>query len=314
MTESSAFQGPRERNLGRVGAPWAALTAALLASGAWLGGITHAPGLEAGNRDANRIDSDSDGVPDEQELVLGTSPDHADTDGDTYTDLEELSRKSNPLDAQSVPDADALGLGQYAIAEEDIITLTTAMFVEDGILSGLNFDLGIILDGEVILLSTKTYSGATSAYFYASQLDPANRMIVLEMRIPELLLQQMGKFDLFARVRDTGPLHRATQVDITELVDFSGTTMRLETAPSGMQGGGVVYRPLTGDGSIPATWTSGQICHQSTTPVGMNGASVIYEVQDADCASFDTYCSPGDCAATAGQPLERPDPGVLLGG
>ena len=103
-------------------------------------------------------------------------------------------------------------------------------------------------------------------------------------------------------------------VAITELVDFSGITMRMETAPASMQGGGVIYRPLAGDGSIPATWSSGQICHQKTTAVGMNGASVVHEVDEAGCQDFDTYCSPGDCASTAGQPVERPDPGILLGG
>jgi len=314
MRKSSAIQGPRERHLGRVGASRAALAAALLATGAWVGDFTRLPVLEAGNRDANRIDADGDGVPDEQELVLGTSPDHPDTDADTFSDLEELSRKSDPLDALSTPCTDALGLGMYAVADEDLLTLTTAMFVEDGNLSGLNFDVGVILDGQPIVLTARTYSSATSAYFYESSVDPTNRMIVLEMRIPETIIQQMGKFDLFARVIDTSSLNRAPQVDVTELVDFSGVTTRMETAPPGMQGGGVIYRPLVGDGSIPATWTSGQICHQETSAVGMNGSSVIYEVDDADCTSFDTYCSPGDCTATAGQPIERPDPGVLLGG
>ena len=79
------------------------------------------------------------------------------------------------------------------------------LFVEDGLLSDLNFDIGVVVNGEPLLLSTRTYSSSTSAFFYNSDLDPDNRMLVLEMRIPEILVQQMGNLDLFARVSDVGP-------------------------------------------------------------------------------------------------------------
>jgi hypothetical protein len=317
MRKSSALNGPRKRHLGSIRTPSGALAAtllSLLSLGALVEFSTQDPGLQAENRDVTRVDTDGDGITDEQELVLGTSPDHVDTDGDTFSDLEELSRRSDPLDSLSLPGADALGLGMYAHAEDNAVVLSTAMFVEDGALGGLNFDIGVVIDGQPVVLTTATYSGSTRAYFYVPDSDPTNRIVVLEMRIPEVLVRSMGGFDLFSRVSDVSPLGRATQVDVTELVDFSGVTMRRETAPSSMQRGGVIYRPLAGDGSIPATWSSGQICHQTTTPVGMNGASVVHEVEDAGCEDFDTYCGGADCAATAGQPIERPDPGVLLGG
>ena len=57
-----------------------------------------------------------------------------------------------------------------------------------------------------------------------------------------------------------------------------------------------------------------QIEHAGQWPVGSNGASVINEIDQASCSSFDSYCSPGDCAASVGQTVELPDPGILLGG
>jgi len=288
MRKSSALTGPRKRHLGSVRISSGVLAAAFLSFlslEALVEVSTQDHGLEAENRDVTRIDTDGDGITDDQEFVLGTSPDHADTDGDGVSDLEELSRKSDPLDSLSLPGPSALGLGMFAHAEDNAVLLSTAMFVEDGLLTGLNFDIGVVIDGQPVVLSTATYSGSTRAFFYESHSDPANRIVVLEM-----------------------------QVDVTELVDFSGITMRRETAPASMPGDGVIYRPLAGDGTIPASWSSGQICHQTITAVGMSGASVVHEVEDAGCQDFDTYCSGADCAATAGQPIERPDPGVLLGG
>jgi len=42
------------------------------------------------------LDSDNDGLYDEEEIALGTNPNLADTDGDTYTDLAELTSGYNP--------------------------------------------------------------------------------------------------------------------------------------------------------------------------------------------------------------------------
>lgn len=43
------------------------------------------------------IDTDSDGLTDDQEKALGTDPGKADTDGDTYKDFQEVSGGYNPL-------------------------------------------------------------------------------------------------------------------------------------------------------------------------------------------------------------------------
>ena len=50
------------------------------------------------------LDSDGDGLCDEDELILGTNPYLADTDGDGYPDGLELLLGSDPLDPKSIPD------------------------------------------------------------------------------------------------------------------------------------------------------------------------------------------------------------------
>jgi YD repeat-containing protein len=50
------------------------------------------------------IDSDGDGLTDEEERRIGTDPFNPDTDGDGYPDGLEVALGSNPLDPSSIPD------------------------------------------------------------------------------------------------------------------------------------------------------------------------------------------------------------------
>jgi hypothetical protein len=56
------------------------------------------------------LDSDGDGIPDEDELRLGTNPFDRDTDHDGYPDGLEIALGSNPLDPNSIPDIKGPGL------------------------------------------------------------------------------------------------------------------------------------------------------------------------------------------------------------
>ncbi len=48
------------------------------------------------------VDSDGDGLPDAVEILLGTNPNNPDTDGDTFSDGDEVNIFfSNPLDKES---------------------------------------------------------------------------------------------------------------------------------------------------------------------------------------------------------------------
>ena len=49
------------------------------------------------------VDSDGDGLSDEEELNLGTYPEFPDSDGDGFLDGEEVDAGSNPMDSGSTP-------------------------------------------------------------------------------------------------------------------------------------------------------------------------------------------------------------------
>jgi hypothetical protein len=55
------------------------------------------------------LDSDGDGISDEDEIRLGTNPFDRDTDHDGYPDGLEIALGSDPLDPNSVPDINAPG-------------------------------------------------------------------------------------------------------------------------------------------------------------------------------------------------------------
>jgi hypothetical protein len=55
------------------------------------------------------LDSDGDGIPDIEEIRIGTNPYDADTDHDGYPDGLEIALGSNPLDANSIPDINRPG-------------------------------------------------------------------------------------------------------------------------------------------------------------------------------------------------------------
>jgi hypothetical protein len=69
------------------------------------------------------IDSDGDGLSDEQERIIGTDPLNPDTDGDGYPDGLEVALGSNPLDPKSIPDIRPPGIIVAPIIEIDNLTI-----------------------------------------------------------------------------------------------------------------------------------------------------------------------------------------------
>ena len=51
----------------------------------------------------NNADSDGDGLTDGEEVTLGTNPLNKDSDGDGYSDLEEINENTNPISTESKP-------------------------------------------------------------------------------------------------------------------------------------------------------------------------------------------------------------------
>ena len=83
------------------------------------------------------IDSDNDGLTDEEEAEIGTDPFNPDTDGDGLTDWEELEIGSDPLD----PDTDNDGLDDW---EEEVLgtNQTDPDTDGDGVDDGDEYDHG----------------------------------------------------------------------------------------------------------------------------------------------------------------------------
>lgn len=63
------------------------------------------------------IDSDGDGLSDEEERRTGTDPFNPDTDGDGYPDGLEIILGSDPLDPHSVPDIRPPGIVSGPVLE-----------------------------------------------------------------------------------------------------------------------------------------------------------------------------------------------------
>jgi hypothetical protein len=272
--------------------------------------------LDLAARSEPRTDSDGDGLTDLEEFVLGTSSDSEDSDGDGFEDLEEQARGTDPLDAVSLPQLPELDVGLYASAENGIVKLVSAVYVPDGNLQNLDFQMGLVLRGRPVLISPAIYSRAIRLLIFPGR-AMGSRIVVAEIPIGESLIQRRGQLNIFAGIRN--PIEDTAAVDVSSLVDFSGVTMSVEPSTTPFFNGnavanGVTYRPLGGDDQIPATWSSGQVCWQRMTPVGQNGASVVHEVDAANCQSTDSYCSPSDCSGSVGGLVELPDPGGLIGG
>lgn len=275
------------------------------------------PGLAAANNDS-RPDIDRDGLTDAQELVLGTLPDDPDTDEDGYSDLEEKARCSDPLDAASLPEATPLTVGTCASCEEGIVSLASAVYVQGGDVADVDFRIGVVIRGKPIsVLPSSRF--LTRVFIYPGR-SITDRIGLVEIAIPENLVQRLGQLNLFSIVRGVGPNDSPPAVSVFSLASMGGVTVSIEPRNQSFTSGGsnsphgVIYRPLAGDDQIPATFSGGEVCWQKTTPVGMNGVSIVHEVESADCQPMDTYCSGSDCAASVGKPLELPDPGALIGG
>ena len=69
----------------------------------------------------NKIDTDGDGLTDDQEIALGLQPTKADTDGDGYSDSIEVTLGTDPRGASSTPGA------QYFVAQHDRTAALAAM-------------------------------------------------------------------------------------------------------------------------------------------------------------------------------------------
>jgi len=284
---------------------------------ALLASTTETPELAAATNQS-RTDGDGDGLSDPQELVIGTSPARFDSDFDSYSDLEERARGSDPLNLYSTPAPSDYGVGMCASLEAEVLTIATAVYLEQSQMDSVDLRVGVVYGDRVIYLPPSGYR-YRRGYLYQGH-DQRDTLAVLEIALNDSLVRRLGQLNLFSVVGSTTDPAAEPVVSILPLADFGGTTVSIEPLALhlGQSGGGtptgVVYRPLAGDDQIPATWSGGEICWQRTSAVGMSGASIEHEVDAADCVPMDTYCSPSACASGIGTTLLLPDPAALAGG
>ena len=276
------------------------------------------------------LDTDSDGLPDVYEAVRFTSPSFADSDADSFEDLEELARGTKIHDPLDMPVAPArVRIGMTACADPNSVRVGSSLFFGAGDSGNYSVALAILTRGRLKLLPgwmaseistinpvTRTTTGAGSGAL------PLGELFFMEARLPKDWVTSSGSlnFIVFAVHNATGrPVAAATM----NLVAFANDQVVMEEAsehlpyslptPPGSNPpqASHVYVPLgggSGPNSVPPTWTMASVCVTNSSQVGSGGGLVTVEVVSADCETvFDGRC-PSTCQAKTGTTYQTIDP------
>ena len=265
-------------------------------------------------------DSDLDGIDDVHEEVLGLSPDSADTDQDGWSDSEELTRGSNPKDKHDSPKKAPIGLDVSGYADAGVMHIVTSVYLKGGLGSGHKFQLGVVHEGEVIILPPAAYLPFTEVTLVSGR-GPTDSIYILDMKLPRRIVASLGDVSFFARTKpsngDDFPVLASMNMTTKGGVPYEVTPPTVipgakPKVPRGARGGGF-YTPLVPPSRLPSGATEGQVCVQRTRVVGSGGSGVQLEVIDANCVDGDGVC-PAGCKNTVGQSFNIIDPILLIGG
>ena len=305
----------------RCRSPWALLLpAAVLAVAGWAVGTRWEPILLKAHN-WNGTDTDQDGLPDTQEVVMGTDPLSADTDHDGYGDGEEFALQTDPRDFNDVPRGLSLSIGMVARGEGLRVKIFTAILDPDGSMARNSLRFGALLDGELKSVNFNTQRNHHTGNAVGLM---GGRLVLLEFEIPRRIFERYQEVTYFAAVGEPGANTYASADKVDLFKRNSVIVMRdILTDPqsaidpdANQVPGTTIHRPIPpgSDGGLPIDWEPGQVCYQETTVVGSGGAVVSHEVISAECVEgWDTYCA-SDCAGTVGSTYQTIDTGVLLGG
>lgn len=310
----------RRENRGalRAGARWLAWTIPLgvVAGSLVWNGRTHT--LEASGSWA--VDSDADGLPDAQELILETSPNAQDSDGDGFVDALEFAAQSDPNDGASIPLVQDVAVGLSARGGDPGRAIVLfGIYAADGVLDSEMIRFGRVHSG--MLVSVPFAWLLTRANTKEIAIPSGGTVLLVEVELPTNLIARMGHVSYFSAVGMPGQPHYQS-ADVLDFAWQDGLPLIGIEVGSGGGGGtlaqtqGQVYRPIPSQGTdVPNDWNPGEICYRTSETVGTSGAVITQEVTSAEChEGWDSYCSPGGCSSSVGSTYQTVDPLALVGG
>jgi hypothetical protein len=271
-------------------------------------------------------DPDGDGLVNAQETVLGTNRFLADTDGDNFSDLEELARKTSPHFSESIPHGSRMAVGMSARGNGHELHALISFYLPDGRLQNKVFKAGVLVGSRTIVLSQDYLLNHAVLSLHAAR-DPNARIATLDLPIEPRFVHYFGHMTVFATLGNAS--QGIVQAADSILLIAIGPMIVLQMADprvlgtgslSGGGGGGSggssnvgsIYVPLGAD--EPGNWTPGEVCVQQTSVIAVSGAMVTMEVTSAECEDgWDGFC-PSSCAATVGNTYTTIDPVALIGG
>lgn len=277
-----------------------------------------------GNLAAQAANEDPDGdfLSTDQEQVLRTAADAADTDHDGYSDLEELARNSSPLDALSIPGGtQPIAIGMTAHGGSDgRIHILVAVHSTLANPRTMQLRFGVQIDQRTILFSN-AWVGSNSSLRMTTSAGGTGILQLLDVALLPGPLLAAGHLTFFATATAPG-LAPVVSADTVRLENVDGILVLLvDPRPPDAQHGstlspGSIYVPLPtgGSGGIPASWVEGSVCFQRSSSVAVNGAVVIREIVAAGCTEGWEGSCPPTCAASVGSTYSTVDPIALLGG
>lgn len=262
-------------------------------------------------------DTDRDGLPDRQELVLATDPLLADTDGDGWSDGEEFAMQSNPRDASVMPAGSAFSVGMSARGEAGKLFVFLAIHLPQGQLDKKTLRFGILSRGHISMF---TYNELVELSLVDTHQTPGGGLLIThDVRVPLRFVNQ-GPATYFAALAKSGRTGYAS-ADKIDLFTVQGVPMLRDEVGEGILGvvgGGstTIHKPIPpkGEGGVPVDWQAGKVCFQTSSVAGVSGGVVTHQIETAECVeALQTYCE-SDCAATVGSSYQTIDIGVLIGG
>lgn len=281
-------------------------------------------------------DLDQDGLIDAQERLMRTRVRAADSDGDGFSDLEELARHSSPRFVGSVPSPQPIDVGSAAHYRDGRIHAVFAIYAADGSFADKHLTIGAWTGERTLEIPAEVLWRTGQVRVLPARQAPG-RLLVLDLPIPTGAVVELQQLALFASVADVASkqpgrldtielltegatiYHRAflsrEELASTLAATSSGSGTSQHVAGHGGQEAPTVLIPLhvEREASLP-TSSQGEICLQRSVAVGVGRGVIVHEVVASECVEgWEGTCA-SDCTGRVGSTFTSPDPVVYAGG